>query len=76
MWYAIRNGLRLVNPEAELLYQQIYEHFYGVNHIFPDYDVLVPLGNSYIMAITPNNYNVNLLTGRADDRITAYYFFK
>lgn len=66
MWYGIRNVLRLVEPDAELIYQQIYEHFYGGNHIFPAYDTWVPIGNSQVLVEPPIPSLMN----------TVSYFFR
>lgn len=61
LWCGIRNSMRLVTPDAEAIYQQIYEHFYGGNHVFPNYDTWAKVGNSYVKADTPvqplNSYN-------------------
>ena len=53
LWYGIRNCMRLVTPDAEAIYQQIYEHFYGGNHVFPNYDTWVKVGNSHVKVDTP-----------------------
>lgn len=73
MWYAIRNCIRLVDPDAEIIYQQIYEHFYGGNHVFPSFDTWVPVGNSHVMVPTPADISYYKYTeGRP--RSVNYYF--
>ena len=55
MWYGIQNALRLVTPDAEILYQQFYEAFYAGNHVFPAADTWVTIGNSQAMATQNSN---------------------
>ena len=69
MWYGIRNCLRLITPDAELIYQQVYEHIYGGNHIFPDQNTWVPVGNSQMKVSSYLNHNRN-------ESSVMYYYFK
>lgn len=70
MWSGIRNCIRLVTPDAELIYQQIYEHMYGGNHVFPAYNTWAPIGNSQIKVNQPEFY------GGPEETRSIYYYFK
>lgn len=65
LWYGVRNLIRLVNPDAELIYPQFYEHFYGGNHVFPNYNTWVTVGNSQVMVEPPtkalNDFNAYVI---------------
>ena len=70
MWSGIRNCIRLVTPDAELIYQQIYEHMYGGNHIFPSFNTWAPVGNSQMKVNQPEFY------GGSEEARSIYYYFK
>lgn len=75
LWYGVRNLIRLVSPDAELIYPQIYEHFYGGNHVFPNYNTWVSVGNSQIMVFPPSPALYDTENDN-DDSYQIVYFFK
>ena len=48
-WYAVRNALRLVTPDAETLYQELFNVYYGKPSVFKQYGEWVTIGNSQAM---------------------------
>ncbi|MDO4465079.1 MAG: hypothetical protein Q4C57_11085, partial [Bacillota bacterium] len=48
-WNSIRNSLRMITPDGETVYNEIYYQFYYDSDTFPDYDMWVMLGNTEVM---------------------------
>lgn len=49
-WNSVRNSIRLVSPDGQQLYEEIYRQFYEDNPTFPEYDMWVNIGGSQAMA--------------------------
>ena len=69
LWFGVRNLIRLVTPDAEVIYPQFYEHFYGGNHVFPNYNTWVTVGNSQVMVGAPVNHGTDPY-----GKVICYYF--
>lgn len=50
IWDSIRNSIRLVCPDGEAVYNEIYKQYYYDNPTFPEYDMWVTIGNTEVMA--------------------------
>ena len=50
IWDSIRNSIRLVCPDGEAVYQEIYKQCYSDNPTFPEYDMWVNIGSTEVMA--------------------------
>ena len=51
-WDGLHNSLRLVSPDGDLLYQEIYDAFYTGNTTYlNDYDTWTPINNSEILIV-------------------------
>ena len=48
-WNSIRNSLRMITPDGETVYNEIYYQFYYDSDTFPDYDMWIMLGNTEVM---------------------------
>lgn len=50
-WSAFRAALRLVSPDAESLYNEIFTQCYQDNPTFPEYDMWVTIGDSEALVV-------------------------
>lgn len=57
-WYAIRNAFRLVTPDAEVLYQQLFNVYYGKPNVFKRFGEWVTVGNSQVKIDQDKRYQV------------------
>lgn len=57
-WYAVRNAFRLVTPDAEALYQELFNVYYGKPSVFKKYGEWVTIGNSQVMIDLDTWYQV------------------
>lgn len=53
-WNSIRNSLRMITPDGETIYNEIYQVCYYDNPTFPDYDMWVTIGGSEVMVSSPD----------------------
>ncbi|MBR5305007.1 MAG: hypothetical protein IKU37_09305 [Candidatus Gastranaerophilales bacterium] len=56
-WNAIRNSLRLVSPDGEQLYEEIYRQAYEDNPTFTAFNTWCPIGGSEAMILSPEDTN-------------------
>lgn len=48
-WNSIRNSLRMISPDGQTIYDEIYQVCYYDNPTFPDYDMWVTIGSAEVM---------------------------
>lgn len=63
-WNCLRDCLKFVSPDGQLLYDVLYTDFFEGSDYIEDYDMWCPVGSSEIYQIDPSAYK------------TAIYYFK
>ena len=49
-WNSIRNSLRMITPDGDSVYNEVYKQFYYDNPTFPEYDMWVTIGSTEVNA--------------------------
>ena len=57
-WNCLRDCLKFVSPDGQLLYDVLYTDFFEGSDYIEDYDMWCPVGSSEIYQIDPSTYNV------------------
>lgn len=50
IWNSIHNSIRMITPDADAVYNEIYTQCYYDNPTFPEYDMWVTIGNTQVLA--------------------------
>ena len=50
IWDSIHNSIRMITPDGDAVYKEIYNQCYYDNPTFPEYDMWVTIGNTQVLA--------------------------
>jgi len=48
-WHGFHTALKMITPDADAIYNEVYKQMYGDNPTFPEYDMWVTIGDSQVM---------------------------